>query len=189
MQVFVFLMIAVTVRQVVEYLCSLNQEARAKPFPHLQKWTYRFLIRRSLSIRRVSRRVTIEDNVLQTRLVMLLEEVSQIYFSQPNTVWINMDETGIQYEMIPRSTIDFVGAETIAIETEGSTSARVTLAVTICSTGEKLPLMAIFKGSTTGRIVREFANPYLEYPSTMEYSVQTSAWMDEQMMLHWINRY
>jgi hypothetical protein len=166
---------------------EISAAAHTRSFCSLQRWTYRFLVRANLSIRRVTRTVSISDELLRNRLTSFLEQVSGIFSRNPAIVWINMDQTGVQYEMFPRSTIELVGGRSVPIKTGGNTTERVTIAVTITSQGEKLPLMAIFKGSPTGRIRREFSS-HLNYPSTITYAVQRCAWMDEQLMLMWIDR-
>ena len=177
---------AVTVRCVVERLCELKPEAREKSFFSLQKWVYRFMERRSLSLRRVTRNVAISDPILQSRLTNFNEEVADIYFAMRDTVWLNMDQTGVQYEMPMRTTIDFLGVRAVPVQTGGSSGSRVTVALTVASNGEKLPAMIVFKGTTSGRICREFTSQALAYPRDIIYTVQQNAWTDETVMLHWI---
>lgn len=61
---------------------------------------------------------------------------------------------------------------------------RVTVAVTLTANGEMLPPLFIFKGKPGGRIEREFA----DYPAGGIYTVQEKAWMDESIMLVWVEQ-
>jgi DDE superfamily endonuclease len=55
--------------------------------------------------------------------------------------------------------------------------------------GKKLPPFLIFRGENeqTGHIKQEIARKE-ECPEEMEYGVQERAWMDEALMLEWINK-
>jgi hypothetical protein len=57
------------------------------------------------------------------------------------------------------------------------------MAVTITGDGTVLPSTIIFKGNHDGRIARsEFAT----YPAGPHYCCQDATWMDEQVMLAWV---
>ena len=60
---------------------------------------------------------------------------------------------------------------------------RVTVAVTVTASGGLLPPMFMFKGSSKGRIVREFRT----YDERGVYACQEKAWMDEKIMLRWVD--
>jgi hypothetical protein len=61
---------------------------------------------------------------------------------------------------------------------------RVTVAVTIAADGMLLPSMVVFKGSPKGRIARtEFSS----YSTTSRYRCQANAWMDEAVMVAWVD--
>jgi DDE superfamily endonuclease len=59
---------------------------------------------------------------------------------------------------------------------------RVTVAVTITASGEMLPPLFVFKGKPGGQIEQEF----LAYKAGGVYCVQEKAWMDEVIMLKWV---
>ena len=67
------------------------------------------------------------------------------------------------------------------------TSDRVTAALTVSSNGEKLRLLIIFKGSEGGRIARTFQSRNSPYPIEAIYAVQANAWMNEQIMIKWLD--
>ena len=55
----------------------------------------------------------------------------------------------------------------------------------VTASGKLLTPMLIFKGKPNGRIVkREFP----EYPEGCVYACQDNAWMDEQVMLQWVEQ-
>jgi hypothetical protein len=60
----------------------------------------------------------------------------------------------------------------------------VTCAVTVSASGRLLTPFLIFKGSTKGRIVREFP----AFPDDCKYACQENAWMDFDMMVLWIDQ-
>ena len=96
----------------------------------------------------------------------------------------NMDQTPIFFSMVPRTTLHSVGACTVNVRTSTSSTMRVTVAVTITASGTVLPPMLIFKGKRGGRIVREFS----QYAVGGLYEVQEKAWMDEAVMMSWVDR-
>jgi hypothetical protein len=133
--------------------------------------------------------VTISDVQLLERTRSLLAQVSTVQQRNPHIEFINMDQTAIQYQMRPITTVDFIGNQSISIALGGGSSERLTVALAVSSRGEKLPMFAIFKASPSGRIRREFTCVGSEYPQSILYAVQRSAWMDETMVLQWISRY
>jgi hypothetical protein len=61
---------------------------------------------------------------------------------------------------------------------------HATVAVTIAIDGTVLPSMIVFKGETDGRIARtEFGT----YPPTHHYRCQDNSWMDERVMITWVD--
>jgi hypothetical protein len=168
-------------------LGRLNPAATRQTFSSLQQWAYRFLARRGLSIRRFTRNVTISDVELNARKLELLEQMAAAQMSDDGLVFINMDETAIQYEMTPRSTIEFVGPDAVPL-LSGNKTARVTAALTVCSDGARLPSFVIFKGSPSGRVRRECTAYSRRVDNEVVFSVQENAWMDTPSMLEWIDK-
>lgn len=95
---------------------------------------------------------------------------------------LNMDQTPVFFSMHPRTTLNRIGDRTVNIRASSSSTLRITVAFTITAAGTKLKPMVIFKGKTSGRIAREFGR-YVQGPV---YACQDNAWMDEKMMLMWI---
>jgi transposase-like protein len=101
----------------------------------------------------------------------------------------NADETNIYFSMEGKYTYAKRGSRTVAIK--GATSSdRCTVMLGANLAGDiKLPPFVIYTGSSgrTGRVRREVEGK-LGFPLEMEYSVQPKGWMDEELMLIWIER-
>jgi hypothetical protein len=138
--------------------------------------------RRNLSFRtvtHVAQNTEIDATIVDDFVNAVRDTIDREQFS-PDQV-VNMDETNIQFDEPVRRTINVRGARNIALQTTGSSSsATVVLAVTM--NGKKLKPFIIFKGSPTGRIVREFRN----YPEGAHYACQKRNWMDIGTMNEWI---
>jgi hypothetical protein len=78
-----------------------------------------------------------------------------------------------------------VGVKTVHIRTLTNDTKRATVAVRIAADGTVLPSTIVFKVKLDGRIERtEFGT----YPTTHHYHCQDSAWMDERIMLAWVDK-
>jgi hypothetical protein len=96
---------------------------------------------------------------------------------------INMDQTLVYFAMNTKQTLKVIGKKTIHVRTSTNDNKRATVAVTITANGTVLPSMVIFKGKPNGRITKmEFAT----YPVPHRYCCQENAWMDEVVMLAWV---
>ena len=95
---------------------------------------------------------------------------------------INMDQTPVFFLMVPRTTLDHVGARTVNVRTSTNSTMRVTVAVTVTASGKMLPPLIVFKGKGGGRIELEFVN----FNQGAAYAVQPKAWMDEDVMKFWM---
>jgi hypothetical protein len=94
-----------------------------------------------------------------------------------------MDQTPVYFLMSTKRTLEVVGKRTIHIRTLMNDTRRATVAVTIVGDSMVLPSMIIFKGKHNGRIARlEFTM----YPAGHHYRCQEAAWMDERVMLAWV---
>ncbi len=88
----------------------------------------------------------------------------------------NMDETPVYMDMVPSRTIDKKGKK---VRTTKSEKCRVTAVLACTATGDMLPPMIVFKGTTT-RSIRGVAS------NDAVISYQKKAWVDEKQMLKWI---
>ena len=97
---------------------------------------------------------------------------------------LNMDQTPVFFAMSAKRTLELIGKKTIHIRTTADDTKRATVAVTIAADGTVLPAMVVFKGTATGRIARHELGTY---PTTNHYRCQDNAWMDEAVMLAWVD--
>ena len=78
-----------------------------------------------------------------------------------------------------------IGQRTIHIRKSTNDTKRATLAVTVTASGLFLKPLLVFKGQPDGRIVkREFP----QFDKAIIYACQANAWMDERVMLMWIDK-
>jgi hypothetical protein len=96
---------------------------------------------------------------------------------------LNIDQTPVYLSMSTKRTLELVGNKTIHIRTSTNNTRQATVAVMIMGDGTVLPSMIIFKGKHNGRIARsEFAT----YREGYHDCCQEAVWMDEQVMLAWV---
>ena len=86
--------------------------------------------------------------------------------------------------MSAKRTLEVTGKKTIHIRTTADDTKRATVAVTIAADGTLLPSMIVFKGAANGRIAQ---NELSTYPTTNQYRCQENAWMDEAVMVAWVD--
>ena len=97
---------------------------------------------------------------------------------------INMDQTPIYFSMHSKRTLEKKGVWTVNVLTSTNDTRRVTVAAMITASGDQLTPYVIFNGSPSGRIAREQVPTY---DHTAIYDLQKNAWMDERVMLRWVD--
>ena len=97
---------------------------------------------------------------------------------------LNMDQTPVYFSMNANRTLEVVGVKTVHVRTSTHDTKRATVAVTITAAGLVLPSMVIFKGKSDECIARK---EFRDYPTIHHYRCQDSAWMDEEVMIAWVN--
>ena len=97
---------------------------------------------------------------------------------------MNMDQTPVYFSMHSKKTIEKIGLRTINVLTSTNDTRCVTVAATIMASGDQLTPFVIFKESPSGRIAREQVPTY---DHTAIYDLKKNAWMDEQVMLRWVD--
>jgi hypothetical protein len=146
------------------------------------------MARNLLSLRCFTRFVSLQDDALLARKIAFLNMISAVRQRNTKVTFINMDQTAVQFEMVPHTIVHFVGARSVPVRLMGSEALRVTVTLTVTSRGEKLSPYVIFKGSPNGKIQREFTTDQTVYPQSLAYNVQPKAWMDSSLVLDWIAR-
>ena len=97
---------------------------------------------------------------------------------------LNMDQTPVYFAMSAKQTLELIGKKTIHICTTADNTKRTTIAATITADGTLLPAMVVFKGMARERIAMHELGTY---PTTNHYRCQENAWMDEAVMLAWVD--
>jgi hypothetical protein len=146
------------------------------------------LLRKKLSIRRITRTVSLSDSELQARSEDFLCKIGTQVRSQPSTIFLNMDQTAIESNMIPNNTIEVRGSKAVACNKKTKSIGRVTAILAVCSNGERLWPMLVFKGTRGGRVHRQVRSIAMGFPNRLYCLVQKKAWTDEDIMLEWIDQ-
>ena len=98
---------------------------------------------------------------------------------------LNMDQTPIPFSFNQKSTLELIRQRTVHVRKSTSDTKWATCALTITASGKMLDPLMVFKGKPNGRIVtREFP----EFPDGILYTCQDNAWMDEKVMLQWVEK-
>jgi hypothetical protein len=99
-----------------------------------------------------------------------------------------MDETPIYFDELPGTTVAVTGSKQVNCRRTHSESLRVSVLLTVCADGTKLPPMLICKAKPNGNIERfEFTQPG-RYPEDMVLICATSAFNNERGMKIWLER-
>jgi hypothetical protein len=93
-------------------------------------------------------------------------------------VIINMDETNVDLDPSPRSTLCRIGERSVCACISGH-SGRCTVVLACTMSGIKLPALVIWKGVPNGRIERECQGPLYQH-GNVKHAVQVKGWMDSQ---------
>ncbi len=97
---------------------------------------------------------------------------------------LNTDQTPVYFLMNAKRTLKVVGVKTVHVLTSTHDTKHATVAVTVTAVGLVLPSMVIFKGKSDGCIARK---EFCDHPTIHHYCCQDSAWMDEELMIAWVN--
>jgi hypothetical protein len=103
-------------------------------------------------------------------------------FGRDQRFIINMDQTPVFFSMTPKTTLQVRGSKTVSVRASSDSTKRITVAVTVTASGVMLAPYVIFNAMPNGRIERQLAN----FPPGAHYAVQKNAWMDERVMLMWV---
>jgi hypothetical protein len=98
---------------------------------------------------------------------------------------LNMEQMPVCFSMKAKCMLELIGKKTVYIRTLTNNTKQVTVAVTFAGNGTVLPLDVVFKGKPNGHITKkEFAT----FPTSHHYHCQDVAWMDEAVMLAWVDQ-
>ena len=156
----------------------------------LRKRIYRFVAREGLVNRRRTHVAQSNRRNMQQEedFVSSVNEHIRMIGYHPSMI-VNIDETNVDFDQPSSTTLSQRGLRTISVRGTGS-SYRCTALLGVTMSGEKLPAFIVFTGTRNGRIIREITGDVCSrgFPSTVVMSVQKNGWMDEELMLEWIER-
>jgi DDE superfamily endonuclease len=130
--------------------------------------------------------------------IVCLNEYRMIY-RIPFANIANFDETNVFWSPDAATTLNRAGARTVTVG-GASSSNRVTAMIGVTASGHQFPPFLIFTGkrSQHGRIIADLSRANREnrdtgtntigYPNDCYYEVQASGWMDQEIMLIWVER-
>ena len=98
---------------------------------------------------------------------------------------LNMDQTPIPFSSNQKSTLEIIGQRTVHVRKSTSNKKQATCALTIMASGKMLDPLVVFKGKPNGRIV---THEFPEIPDGILYTCQDNPWMDEKVMLQWVEK-
>jgi hypothetical protein len=97
----------------------------------------------------------------------------------------NFDETNIDFDPAPRSSLSKIGERTVSLQVNGH-SGRCTIMLGSTASGVKFPAFIIWKGVWDGRIHHDCLQNV--FPGDNVYTVQPSGWMDGEAFQEWVQR-
>ncbi|KAE8966383.1 hypothetical protein PF002_g7071 [Phytophthora fragariae] len=157
-----------------------------------------FLKRNRLTVRRIThkgrkKRSDMEEvaNVFSHSILRTVEDDGILpYINGPDkypSVY-NMDQTAVYVDMNGRTTVDFVGSQTVdVVQGSAVNGFRVSVFLAASATSEKLPPFVVFAGMPGGPVSQEVFNPAFG-AATVEHTVQKNAYCEATVMLDWIER-
>lgn len=150
---------------------------------------HRFMKRYDLVVRRTTHQAqrTRNNPKIISDWIEYIQEAQDSY-GISNDCIVNFDETDVQFAMNTNTTIAYRGQRTVAVRNPVSSS-RCTVMLGVAADGYKFPPYVIFKGKRAARIAQEIRKwDENGYSDGCVYGVQEKAWMNESMMLDWIQK-
>ena len=178
---------AVSTSTIVVKASTLMREFREKSARAKEQVVMRWIKRHSFVYRmgtHESQRAPAETSSLSADYIARM----QPKLAEPNRSQdfiLNMDQTPIPFTFNAKKTLELVGERTVHIRKSTNDTKRVTCALTVSASGIVLTPMLVFKGSANGRISK---NEFPTFPKEILYACQNNAWMDEAVMLVWVDQ-
>jgi hypothetical protein len=105
----------INIRILIAKLDELNQTFNQKSLKAKQKYIYRFLKRKNLFIRRITPTQNVKEEVLHIRFEIFLEKVRNTIVKNINLIFINMDQTSVNYDMPERTSVTYTGSASVTV--------------------------------------------------------------------------
>ena len=172
-------------RRAVKYKPSLRRMKRYTLFAVVR----RFLVSHNAA-QRAPTHVSQEDPRLKHQVATSYMLTTRALLTQTHrnkAFIINMDQTPYNPRDVPSKTWDQRGAKTVTAKQMKVGVGHVSVLLTVCADGTKLPPLIVFKAKAGGRVEAEFTKP--DFPKDGIYcAVQDNAWCDERIMLMWVDK-
>ena len=179
---------AVSTFEVVIKASSLSPEFSAKHFTARCSAVKRFLGAHSLVYRMGTHETQRRPEEVATEASEYMNLIRALLVGphRDKRFVINMDQTPTYFSMSKKRTLEVLGVKTVHIRTSTNDTKRATVAVTITADGTLLPSMIVFKGEPKGRIATTELPTYTT-TTRHHYRCQKNAWMDEVVMMDWVD--
>ena len=148
-------------------------------FKATNSWCYRFMQRKSLSLRAKTKIAQKLPKELEEKITNFQRFVINLRkkYDYPLGMIGNMDETAVNFDMPSNRTVNVKGEKTILIKTTGNEKKRFTVVLACMADGKKLRPMVIFKRKTM---------PKVKFPPGIFVHVHENGWMDEEGIALWL---
>jgi len=177
----------VTPRMIYHEWMRVDKSIESLPEYSVRQRIYRFMKRNDLVIRRTTHHAqrAKNDPVIISDWILYMQETCDAYGITKDRI-ANFDETDVQYAVPTSSTVTYRGEKTVSVRTPVSSS-RCTVMLGVTADGHKFPPYVIYKGAMGGRVAKELRKAEDHgYSGGCIYRVQPKAWMNEELMLEWV---
>ena len=150
---------------------------------------YRFMRRNDLVYRRTTHHAQSAraDPKVVEDWISYIQLTCKTYGISPDCI-ANFDETDVQFAMETRNTIAYRGERTVSVKKPDG-NARCTVMLGVSADGKKFAPYVIYKGKRGARVEKELRKwEDNGYSNGCFYKAQEKAWMNEAVMLDWIEK-
>ena len=168
-------------RQAIQDYAKRLCETSNPEFVASSGWLDKFMKRHELSLRSrtsMSQKLPadLEDKVSSFYKYVKDKRIEDDY---EDKFIVNMDETPVFFDLVPNKTVETQGKKSVIVRTSGSDKRHVTVMLAVSASGDVLPTFVIFKGKRPLKDIKA--------PKDVTVLVQQKAWVDESVMLRWVD--
>ena len=163
------------------YALTLTSEQNPK-FKASEGWVDKFMKRNNFSVHchtSLSQKLPEDLELRLTVFYQHLKELRTQHELDEDCLIVNMDEVPTVFETVPSKTVHPRGPKDVKVITAGSEKKHFTTVLAVNAAGEYLPTMCIFKGKRQPKDLR--------IPRGWVICMNDKAWMNEEVMIGWIN--
>ena len=173
-------------------LASVRAKRMDPTLRRMKRYTVFAIVRRYCRSKGITLRATThksqEDPSEKKELATAFLETTRSLLTQANRdkrFIINMDQTPVNLHDSNKKTLAKIGSKTVNAKEMKTSVGRVTVCLTVCADGTKLPPLIVYKGEP-GKAVEREVTKY--YPDALVCCVQPNAWTDERVALIWVDK-